>query len=171
VYDKRFWVVIPALLLVTGYTGMVFRVTLTPLLKLTLLGPAVVGCFVDMYIEKARPGTDSDIFDVAKAWMTAYFCMTLSSNIICSGELLLNFHLMLSSMVTHHALFPMQQGRSLRGYSLPGPMKKRGRIGELQLSSSRAVYCTLWASWPRSYASLVTTMGSTLQLTLLSHLS
>jgi hypothetical protein len=25
VYDKRFWVVIPALLLVTGYTGMVFN--------------------------------------------------------------------------------------------------------------------------------------------------
>ena len=34
---------------------------------------------------RARPG--ADIFTVAKSWITAYFCMTMSSNVICSGEL------------------------------------------------------------------------------------
>jgi hypothetical protein len=42
---------------------------------------------------------------VAKAWITAYFSMTMSSNVICSGEPTLAFHLILPSMVMPHALF------------------------------------------------------------------
>ncbi|SRR6266478_3359851 len=44
----------------------------------------VVGSVAISYIHRARPGTD--IFNVAKAWITAYFSMTMCSNIICSGE-------------------------------------------------------------------------------------
>jgi hypothetical protein len=85
----------------------------------------VVGAFASVYIERARPGTD--IFGVAKAWITAYFCMTMSSNIIFAGELLLVIVPWLPIMF----FFPLQQERSLRGYSLPGPMTMRGRIREL----------------------------------------
>ncbi|KAH9988206.1 hypothetical protein BJV77DRAFT_758541 [Russula vinacea] len=65
VYGKCFWVVIPPLLLVASYTA--------------------VGSVAIVYMERARPGTD--IFTVAKSWITAYFCMTMSSNVICSGAI------------------------------------------------------------------------------------
>ncbi|KAF8492847.1 hypothetical protein F5888DRAFT_1636983 [Russula emetica] len=71
VYGQRFWVAIPPLLLVTCYT--------------------VVGSVAISYIQRARPGTD--IFDVAKAWITAYFSMTMSSNVICSGAIALRIYL------------------------------------------------------------------------------
>ena len=54
----------------------------------------MVGSVAISYIQRARPGTDINIFNVAKAWITAYFSMTMSSNIICSGEPTVSFMLM-----------------------------------------------------------------------------
>jgi hypothetical protein len=71
-------------------------------LNVTFPGLLVVGSVAISYIQKARPGTD--IFDVAKAWITAYFSMTMSSNVICSGEPTLAFHLILPSMVSRLCL-------------------------------------------------------------------
>ncbi|KAF8481565.1 hypothetical protein DFH94DRAFT_400009 [Russula ochroleuca] len=65
VYGKRLWVVLPALILVTSYT--------------------VVGSVAILYIQRARPGTN--IFTVAKSWITAYFSMTMSTNLMCSGAI------------------------------------------------------------------------------------
>jgi hypothetical protein len=45
----------------------------------------VVGSVALFKMHRAPPGTD--IFNVAKALITAYFSMTMSSNILCSGEL------------------------------------------------------------------------------------
>jgi hypothetical protein len=67
-------------------------------LNLTFPDLLAVGSVAISYIQKARPGTD--IFDVAKAWITAYFSMTMSSNVICSGDSTLT-----SSMIMPHALF------------------------------------------------------------------
>lgn len=58
-------------------------------LNVTFPGLLAVGSVAISYIQRARPGTD--IFDVAKAWITAYFSMTMSSNVICSGEPTLAF--------------------------------------------------------------------------------
>lgn len=85
-YGQRFWVVIPPLLLVTCYTGMVFNLGFLgrDVLNVTFPGLLAVGSVAILYIQRAHPGTD--IFNVAKAWITAYFSMTMSSNVICSGE-------------------------------------------------------------------------------------
>ena len=85
VYGKRFWVFIPPLLLVTSYTGMVFSFRVVTLLS-HLTGPLAVGSVAILYFHRARPGTNLNIFNVAKPWITAYFSMTMSFNIICSGE-------------------------------------------------------------------------------------
>jgi hypothetical protein len=71
-------------------------------LNVTFPGLLVVGSVAIFYIQKARPGTD--IFDVAKAWITAYFSMTMSSNVICSGEPTLASYPILPSVVMPHAL-------------------------------------------------------------------
>jgi hypothetical protein len=60
--------------------------------------PLVVGSVAISYIQRARPGSDLNIFDVAKSWITAYFFMTMFTNVICSGELFLA-HLIFCSMV------------------------------------------------------------------------
>ncbi len=57
---------------------------LNPVLNEAFSALLVVGSVAISYIHRARPGTD--IFNVAKAWITAYFSMTMCSNIICSGE-------------------------------------------------------------------------------------
>jgi len=59
-------------------------------------------------MQRARPGTD--IFNVARPWIIAYFCMTMSSNIICSGELPLAFHPIIPSMAMPHARFSYATG-------------------------------------------------------------
>jgi hypothetical protein len=59
-------------------------------LNVTFSGLLAVGSVAISYIQRARPGTN--IFTVAKAWITAYFSMTMSSNVICSGEPTLAFH-------------------------------------------------------------------------------
>jgi len=71
VYGKRYWVVTVPILLVSGYT--------------------IVGFIAVWYISIARAGTD--IFDVAKSWITAYFSLTASANMICSGAIALRIFL------------------------------------------------------------------------------
>ena len=105
-YGQRYWVVIPPLLLVTCYTGKVFNLgvmgrDVNTIPNVTFPALLAVGSIAISYIQRARPGTD--IFNVAKAWITAYFSMTMSSNVICSGDPTLSFHL--PSIVMPHAPF------------------------------------------------------------------
>ncbi|KAI9510761.1 hypothetical protein F5148DRAFT_976251 [Russula earlei] len=72
VYGKRLLVAAVPLLLVTGYTA--------------------VGFVAVWYITRADAGTD--IFHVAKAWITAYFSLTVSTNVICSGAIALRIFLL-----------------------------------------------------------------------------
>lgn len=65
VYGKRPWVIVPAIILVLAYTG--------------------VGSVAFQYIVHARLGTD--IFHVATSWITAYFALTMSTNVLCSGAI------------------------------------------------------------------------------------
>ncbi|KAI9437840.1 hypothetical protein BJY52DRAFT_573382 [Lactarius psammicola] len=65
VYGKRAWVTIPAIVLVLAYT--------------------VVGCITLQFIARARPGTD--VFHVATSWITAYFSLTMVTNVLCSGAI------------------------------------------------------------------------------------
>jgi hypothetical protein len=82
----------------SGFSGR----DVNTVLNVTFPGFLVVGSVAISYIQKARPGTN--IFNVAKAWIAAYFSMTMSSNVICSGEPTLAFHPILPSMVMPHAL-------------------------------------------------------------------
>jgi len=65
VYGKRAWVVVPAIVLVLAYTA--------------------VGCVAFQFIVRARLGTD--IFHVATSWITAYFALTMCTNVLCSGAI------------------------------------------------------------------------------------
>ncbi|KAH9161276.1 hypothetical protein EDB89DRAFT_1913984 [Lactarius sanguifluus] len=65
VYGKRAWVTVPCIILVIAYT--------------------VVGCVALQFIAHARPGTD--VFHVATSWITAYFSLTMVTNVLCSGAI------------------------------------------------------------------------------------
>lgn len=65
VYGKRGWITVPAFVLVLAYT--------------------VVGCVALQFIAHARPGTD--VFHVATSWITAYFSLTMFTNVLCSGAI------------------------------------------------------------------------------------
>ncbi|KAH9028064.1 hypothetical protein EDB83DRAFT_2230125 [Lactarius deliciosus] len=65
VYGKRAWVTAPSIILVIAYT--------------------VVGCVALQFIAHARPGTD--VFHVATSWITAYFSLTMVTNVLCSGAI------------------------------------------------------------------------------------
>ncbi|KAH8997793.1 hypothetical protein EDB86DRAFT_3150678 [Lactarius hatsudake] len=65
VYGKRAWVTAPSIILVIAYT--------------------VVGCVTLQFIAHARPGTD--VFHVATSWITAYFSLTMVTNVLCSGAI------------------------------------------------------------------------------------
>ncbi|KAI9453550.1 hypothetical protein BJY52DRAFT_834853 [Lactarius psammicola] len=67
VYGKRFKVIVPAIILVTAY--------------------AVVGIIVLTKTKRVRTGTD--IFHVAKTWITAYFSLTMTTNVLLSGAIAL----------------------------------------------------------------------------------
>ncbi|KAN0127919.1 hypothetical protein V8E53_014267 [Lactarius tabidus] len=64
VYGRRFKIIIPAIILVVAYT--------------------VVGIFVITISSKVRPGVD--IFHVATTWVTAYFSLTMTTNIVLSSK-------------------------------------------------------------------------------------
>jgi len=65
VCSKNKTIVVPAILLVAGYS--------------------VIGVVAISLIARAHPGTD--IFHVATSWITAYFSLTMSTNVICSGAI------------------------------------------------------------------------------------
>ncbi|KAI0296339.1 hypothetical protein B0F90DRAFT_1669835 [Multifurca ochricompacta] len=65
VFGKRIYVVLPVILLIAAYTA--------------------VGSVALSFIAKARPGTD--VFHVATSWITAYFSLTMSTNVLCSGAI------------------------------------------------------------------------------------
>ncbi|KAI9444473.1 hypothetical protein H4582DRAFT_1909109 [Lactarius indigo] len=65
VYGKRAWVTAPVIILVLAYT--------------------VAGCVALQFIAHARPGTD--VFHVATSWITAYFSLTMVTNVLCSGAI------------------------------------------------------------------------------------
>ncbi|KAH9030178.1 hypothetical protein EDB84DRAFT_1562618 [Lactarius hengduanensis] len=65
VYGKRAWVTAPSIILVIAYS--------------------VVGCVALQFIVHARPGTD--VFHVATSWITAYFSLTMITNVLCSGAI------------------------------------------------------------------------------------
>ncbi|KAH9973355.1 hypothetical protein BGW80DRAFT_1459239 [Lactifluus volemus] len=85
VYDKQLLVVIPAILLVTIYTA--------------------VACVTNTLMAKARPGTD--IFHVAKSWITAYFSLTMSTNVICSGAIAWRIYLVGKPLRRTTSLWPI----------------------------------------------------------------
>jgi hypothetical protein len=83
VYDRRIMVVLPAILLLISYTGTQTEIRIMLTLIQSPLPPVVAGV-TNTLMTKARPGTD--IFDVATNWIIAYFSLSMSTNVICSGE-------------------------------------------------------------------------------------
>ncbi|KAI9444560.1 hypothetical protein H4582DRAFT_826261 [Lactarius indigo] len=71
VYGKRIKVTIPAIVLVTAY--------------------AVVGIIVLTKIKRVHDSTD--IFHVATTWITAYFALTMTTNVLLSGAIALRIYL------------------------------------------------------------------------------
>ncbi|KAI0246615.1 hypothetical protein BJV78DRAFT_1134832 [Lactifluus subvellereus] len=65
VYDKNIIAIVPAILLVASYSAVA-------IVTISLI---------------ARAHTGTDIFHVATSWITAYFSLTMSTNVICSGAI------------------------------------------------------------------------------------
>jgi len=85
VYDKKNIVIVPAILLVVGYS--------------------VVGVVTNSLIATAHPGTD--IFHVATSWITAYFSLTMITNVICSGAIAWRIFLMGKPLGRNTSLWPI----------------------------------------------------------------
>lgn len=83
VYDKRPWVIVPAIILVFAYTGATHS-GVNDGHAVNKLSFTAVGCVAFQFIVKARLGTD--IFHVATSWITAFFALTMSTNVLCSGK-------------------------------------------------------------------------------------
>ena len=83
VYDKRPWVIVPAIILVLAYTGATHS-GVNDGHAVNKLSFTAVGCVAFQFIVKARLGTD--IFHVATSWITAFFALTMSTNVLCSGN-------------------------------------------------------------------------------------
>lgn len=83
VYNKRFVVVAPAILLVVAYTGMVMRSTILVNMSNVLLF-VVVACIALNLMANFHFGVET--FKVVEAWITAYFILTMVTSILCSGE-------------------------------------------------------------------------------------
>jgi hypothetical protein len=84
VYNKRFVVVAPAILLVVAYTGTVMRIT-TLVHKSNVLLFVVVACIVLNLMANFRDA--ADVFKAAEAWITAYSLLTMVTSVFCSGKL------------------------------------------------------------------------------------
>lgn len=85
-YKKRFVVVAPAALLMVAYTGMMMRTSMpvhTPNKPNALLFVAVA-CIVLGLMANLRP--DADVFKALEAWISAFFLLTMVTNVFCSGE-------------------------------------------------------------------------------------
>ena len=86
-YNKRFVVVAPAALLVVAYTGTMMRTTIpidTPNALLFVAVACIVLCIVLGLV--ANLGAGADFFKVLEAWISAFFLLTMITNVLCSGK-------------------------------------------------------------------------------------
>jgi hypothetical protein len=84
-YNKRFVIVAPATLLVVAYTGTMMSLRTTMLINTpnTLLFIAVA-CIVLGLMANLHAG--ADVFKVLQAWISAFFVLTMVTNVLCSGK-------------------------------------------------------------------------------------
>lgn len=82
-YNKRFVVVAPVTLLVVAYTGTMMRTTMLIHTPNALLFVAVA-CVILGLMANLRAG--ADVFKVLEAWISAYFLLTMVTNVLCSGK-------------------------------------------------------------------------------------
>lgn len=82
-YNKRFVVIAPAVLLVAAYTGTMMRTTTLTHTPNALLFLAAA-CIVLGHMTNLRTGVD--VFKVLKAWISAFFLLTTVTNVLCSGK-------------------------------------------------------------------------------------
>jgi hypothetical protein len=82
-YNKRFVVVAPVTLLVVAYTGTMMRITMLMHTPNVLLFVAVA-CVILGLMANLRAG--ADVFKVLEAWISAYFLLTMVTNVLCSGK-------------------------------------------------------------------------------------
>jgi hypothetical protein len=82
-YNKRFVVVAPVTLLVVAYTGTMMRTTTLIHTPDALLFVAVA-CVILGLMANLRAG--ADVFKVLEAWISAYFVLTMVTNVLCSGK-------------------------------------------------------------------------------------
>ena len=73
----------PAIVLVLAYTGAIHSRPVDDYV-FDMLFLTAVGCVAFQFIVHARLGTD--IFHVATSWITAYFALTMCTNVLCSGN-------------------------------------------------------------------------------------
>ena len=81
-YNKRFVVVAPVTLVV-AYTGTMMRTTMLIHTPNALLFVAVA-CIVLRLMANLRAG--ADVFKALEAWISAYFLLTMVTNVLCSGK-------------------------------------------------------------------------------------
>jgi hypothetical protein len=82
-YNRRFVVVAPVTLLVVAYTGTMMRTTMLIHTPNALLF-VVVACIVLGLMANLRAG--ADVFKALEAWVSAYFLLTMVTNVLCSGK-------------------------------------------------------------------------------------
>ncbi|SRR6266446_9585231 len=82
-YNKRFVVVAPAILLVVAYTGTIMRITMSVHTLNALLFVAAA-CIILVLMANLLAG--ADVFNVLEAWISAFFLLTMVTNVLCSGK-------------------------------------------------------------------------------------
>ena len=90
VYGRRFKIIIPAIILVVAYTGTTASVSI-PTSDIYFI--LVVGIFLIIISSKVLPG--ADIFHVETRWVTAYFSLTMATNILLSGMYIYNARILM----------------------------------------------------------------------------
>jgi hypothetical protein len=83
------------------------------------MGPLVVASAAIWYIQRLR--SIADAFKVANSLITAYFSLTMSSNIICSGELPLASIPSFPPWFTYHARIIFLRNRGYCGADILCP--------------------------------------------------
>jgi hypothetical protein len=84
-YNRRFVVIAPVTLLVVAYTGTRMRTTGTMLIHTpNVFLFVVVACIVLGLMGNLRTG--ADVLKVLEAWISAYFLLTMVTNVLCSGK-------------------------------------------------------------------------------------
>ena len=82
-YNRRFVVIAPVTLLVVAYTGTTMTTTMLIHTPNALLF-VVVAFIVLGLMGNLRAG--ADVLKVLEAWVSAYFLMTMVTNVLCSGK-------------------------------------------------------------------------------------